>query len=1427
MVKDPSIPEIVPYNFTDIYEDISAKFKDHGYDVAPGSNISQLVTSMAYATSMLNANTAMNVNEMILSNANRKENVLASARNLGYEAKHKVSYVYKLTLKSRNGTFIIPKYSVFTQGDRQYVYTGKQIEVYGKPDEVLSITVKEGKVYKYTDSETLHVFIGKIEDSAGNIVPQYYIDIPFVNVEEDGIEVLCTYMDEYGVLHEKEVWEQAPSLHIEIDQDPDVRQFFRIDNIEYGTPRIYFRYSGIGKSLQLGTEVFINVLESSGANGELDLTELSNISTSVKNVSVVAASLVSAGANEEDSSDIKVNAPKLYNSSNRLVVAQDYIAACKRDQRVKNCVVWGGEDEFPKAPGHIWFSFLPPGTHNFTHNDSYTKWTRDNVSYEWEYGLVNPEQQLSLRDDYYRFNYIPESSIRSPYRNDDGSVANPGIWDRLDSLKIPTLVYHHRAPIYLEYSYQIEVAKYLAYDSKSSMHTDMFNIIDTVFSGVGNELQYEDFSIQYFNTNLIKRIDERATDQSGFNMELETKLVLNSKCLAVENLEPEYKDIYIPLAVPFESYFDSSGYLLIDRLPNIDTPDFVKYNDEQGGKIYTDWTLVRNDIENGKRQQGHKIIYAPIKVLNSWEYSFEDRLSVPKILVPFEIQPDDYLQTGEPDKQFTFNNTTVMLINTDTDECTDLYYGKDWYWDPDEPTVIRLADTEHAGGDVLRIKAEAQAGWYYLFNSGKKEIMVHLFVDGTRSGFSISLAGDWSKDPSADLTERYLYTYDDYYGTSEDSYYHYTDALTVDNLSDNWTSDEASLRSDDSYVETTGTQPRAFLTTLDGGTLSSLDRWYLTTNGYVIFNEEDKNSYTGPIVKEINKYMYIRSPLKYDLFDRNRYLNLKYLSGNFEVIRNVIPVLKTVEFFSLSDSGAQNNNYIDITLALQGGELPDTLIRVDRGITFETLKKKLQDPTKPYCKFRWWSLESFGAQISDETKFTKNSTIYAVWKTLTADISINAGDGTVVPDHLNVKLGTTIGSVEDAIKCSRDGYVFDGLSTEVDGERIPRSNIVLGDMSVHVKWADDKIIRIEFNTNGGSVQDALEVDAGLSWNQVKDRVQVPVKDGFVFAGWYLDSTLTDRVQDDTKFSTDVTVFAKYEERLMEISFNANGGRPIPPMQKVRKGTLWKVVKAKLKQPYKAGSLFLGWSLHNDADLRDFINDEYKFVDYESTVYALYNDKISTIRFIMNGGAPEVPYQIVEQGTLYSDLTIQEPKRNNFKFLGWSLSPDGDVIDDTFMFNNIAYTLYAVWQYDGCVLNFNTSYGSEMKPIKVARGTKWLDIRYTITTPVRQFYEFNYWSIAPDGEPVDDSFMFDDDTYTLYAIWTYNGSKLVFHTQGGSNIKPVTVVKGTTWKDIKANVDDPFKDSEVFKHWSLTPDGEQISDQEVFNDDIEPIYAVWA
>ena len=135
----------------EIYKELEAKFEELGYDSPyEGSNLDQLLTAMSYTTSMLNINTAVNINETLLTLAEKRKNILQDARILGYEASKKTSYKYKIRLKfTKIGKFLIPKYSVFKSNNRFFYYFGPDITVDIKDEQTQNtfrqiIEVKEG-----------------------------------------------------------------------------------------------------------------------------------------------------------------------------------------------------------------------------------------------------------------------------------------------------------------------------------------------------------------------------------------------------------------------------------------------------------------------------------------------------------------------------------------------------------------------------------------------------------------------------------------------------------------------------------------------------------------------------------------------------------------------------------------------------------------------------------------------------------------------------------------------------------------------------------------------------------------------------------------------------------------------------------------------------------------------------------------------------------------------------------------------------------------------------------------------------------------------------------------------------------------------------------------------------------------------------------
>lgn len=71
-----------------------------------------------------------------------------------------------------------------------------------------------------------------------------------------------------------------------------------------------------------------------------------------------------------------------------------------------------------------------------------------------------------------------------------------------------------------------------------------------------------------------------------------------------------------------------------------------------------------------------------------------------------------------------------------------------------------------------------------------------------------------------------------------------------------------------------------------------------------------------------------------------------------------------------------------------------------------------------------------------------------------------------------------------------------------------------------------KVIEILFNSNGGTVVDAQKVKKGNTAQQPVD----PIKEGYIFKGWFIDETLTIPYDFNSKVLCNITLHAKWEKK---------------------------------------------------------------------------------------------------------------------------------------------------------------------------------------------------------------------------------------------------------------------------------------------------------
>ncbi len=225
-------------------------------------------------------------------------------------------------------------------------------------------------------------------------------------------------------------------------------------------------------------------------------------------------------------------------------------------------------------------------------------------------------------------------------------------------------------------------------------------------------------------------------------------------------------------------------------------------------------------------------------------------------------------------------------------------------------------------------------------------------------------------------------------------------------------------------------------------------------------------------------------------------------------------------------------------------------------------------PTKENHSFSgWYSDAGLTTAYIFTTPVTAPITLYAKWtETPQYHISFNTNGGSPVGD-IAVRLGHTATAPANP---TRDGFAFDGwysdagLTTPFDFA-VP----VTGDVGLFAKWTAvaASSFLVSFNTNGGSVV----ADQSVATNGVAVRPANPTKVGYMFVDWYSDAGLTTVYDFTTPVTGALTVYAKWVANNRTVTFDSNGGSPIPAQTVAYGG---KAVQP--ANPTKSGYNFAGW-----------------------------------------------------------------------------------------------------------------------------------------------------------------------------------------------------------------------------------------------------------
>lgn len=292
---------------------------------------------------------------------------------------------------------------------------------------------------------------------------------------------------------------------------------------------------------------------------------------------------------------------------------------------------------------------------------------------------------------------------------------------------------------------------------------------------------------------------------------------------------------------------------------------------------------------------------------------------------------------------------------------------------------------------------------------------------------------------------------------------------------------------------------------------------------------------------------------------------------------------------------------------------------------------------------------------------------------------------------------------------------------------------------------------VQFESNGGTFVPDQEVEHG----QRAEKPANPTKNGYGFAGWYSDVDLLELYDFNEPVTSDIVLYAKWFP-LYSVSFNTNGGTPVPATQSVKSGD-----KASVPDdPTKVGSIFGGW--YSD----EVLTEVYDFDDPVITDIVLYAKWLSvcSVSFDADGGTPVPDTQSVVYGNT-ATKPVKAPSKSGYVFVNWYL--------------------------DNAVYDFSKPVTSDITLVAKYRNA---DVYYVVT------FDSNGGDRTPAGQrviaggKVTRPFNPSKDDYT-FEYWDYAGSKYDFNQPVYTDMVLTAVYKK---KDDKKKDEDKKSDSTVYQ-----------------------------
>jgi uncharacterized repeat protein (TIGR02543 family) len=476
----------------------------------------------------------------------------------------------------------------------------------------------------------------------------------------------------------------------------------------------------------------------------------------------------------------------------------------------------------------------------------------------------------------------------------------------------------------------------------------------------------------------------------------------------------------------------------------------------------------------------------------------------------------------------------------------------------------------------------------------------------------------------------------------------------------------------------------------------------------------------------------------------------------------------------------------------------------------------------------WYTLASGGDQYTDGTAVTADITLYAHWSTGSYTVTFDVNGGNALDagqETRTVNYGAAIGSLPAPV---REGYIFDGWYTlPSGGTQYADASTVTADITLYAHWSTGTYtVTVTFNVNGGNALGTGQETRTINHDAAIGALPAPVREGYIFAGWYTLASGGDQYTDGTAVTADITLYAHWSTGTytVTVSFNVNGGSALGAGQETRTVNHDAAIET-LPVPARTGYTFTGWYTQASGGVQ---YTDGTAVMADITLYARWTIISSTVTFNVNGGnalGTGQETRAVNYGAAIGALPA--PARTGYTFSGWYTQASGGVQYTDALIITADITLYAHWTIISYTVTFNVNGGNALETEQGSRTVNYGAAIGALPAPTRTGYTFSGWYTLATGGTQYTNTSTVTANITLYAHWSINTYTVTFNVNGGSALgvgqETRTVNQGAAVGTLPA----PTRTGYTFSGWyTLATGGTQYTSTSTVTANIT-LYAHWS